>query len=117
MQKWMSYGEVDFAELFRGFCELTIRVREAGCTAAEGFDKYAITYERCWCLDRRADQADCAWLLVYGLRPRVIHLGPPSTSVQEAAAAQRDFMWAVAEHQCALKHAVSIETPKATLRA
>ena len=46
LQKWLCLGYVDFAELFRGFGEATIRVREAGCTASEGFDKYAITYER-----------------------------------------------------------------------
>jgi len=40
LQKWLQLGFVDFAELFRGFGEATDRVREAGCTASEGFDKY-----------------------------------------------------------------------------
>ena len=30
LQKWLCLGYVDFAELFRGFGELTIRVSEAG---------------------------------------------------------------------------------------
>ena len=47
-QKWMSLSEVDFAEIFGGFGEATIRVREAGCTAAEGFDNQFITCKRCW---------------------------------------------------------------------
>merc|ERR1712151_1158197 len=34
MQKWLSLGYVDFAELFRGYGKATIRVREAGCTAS-----------------------------------------------------------------------------------
>ena len=47
LQKWLSLCQVDFAEVFRGFGEATIRVREAGCSASEGFDKYAVTYNRC----------------------------------------------------------------------
>ena len=81
MQKWLSMGHVDFAELFRGYGEATIRVREAGCTASEGFDKYAVTYDRCWHLDKKKDQCDCAWLLVYSLRPKVIHCGTPCTKM------------------------------------
>ena len=46
LQKWLKLGMVDFAEIFRGFGEATVRVREAGCTAPEGLDKYAITHER-----------------------------------------------------------------------
>ena len=83
MQKWLNCGYVDFAELFRGFGEATIRVREAGCTAAEGFDKHAITYNRCWCLEQKKDQRDCAWLIVYQLRPYVIHLGTPCTNMSQ----------------------------------
>ena len=64
LQKWLSLGYVDFAEVFRGFGQFTIRVREVGCSAAEGFDKYALTYERAWHLETKKDQADCAWLLV-----------------------------------------------------
>ena len=60
LQKWLKLGVEDFAEIFRGFGEATVRVREAGCTASEGFDKYAITYERRWYLDRKKDQSDCA---------------------------------------------------------
>ena len=73
LQKWLVLGEVDFAELCRGFGEATVRVREVGCTAAEGFDNDVITYERNWRLDTEKDQCDCAWLLVYKLRPKVIH--------------------------------------------
>ena len=39
LQKWLNLGYVDFAEIFRWFGEATIRVREAGLTASEGFDK------------------------------------------------------------------------------
>ena len=104
VQKWLRLGFVDFAEIFRGFGELTIRVREAGCSASEGFDKYAVTYERCWCLDVKKDQCDCAWLLVNSLRPKVIHLGTPCTrmslagtqDIDAATKAQNDFTLAVA---------------------
>ena len=46
LQKWLKLGVVDFAEICRGFGEATVRVREAGCTASDGFDKYAISHER-----------------------------------------------------------------------
>ena len=75
IQKWLNLGHVDFAELFRGFGEAAIRVREAGMTTSEGFDKYAITYERCWHLNEFQDQCDCAWILVHCLQPLVKHLG------------------------------------------
>ena len=107
LQKWLKLGVVDFAEIFRGFGEATVRVREAGCTASEGFDKYAITYERCWYLDREKDQCDCAWLLVYSLRLNVIHCGTPCTkmcqigerTLDEATEAHNEFTYKVAEHQ------------------
>ena len=103
----MHLGYVDFAELFRGFGELTIRVREAGCTASDGFDKYAITYERCWCLEKKADQCDCAWLIVYSLKPKRLHLGTPCTNmcqigtgiIDAATAAQNEFTAVVLAHQ------------------
>jgi hypothetical protein len=76
LQKWLQLSEVDFAEIFRGFAEAAIRVREAGLSASEGFDNRAITYERTWHLDHAADQADCAFLLLE-LRPEVVHLGTP----------------------------------------
>ncbi len=70
--------------------DVTIRVREAGLTAAEVFDQDAVTYERAWCLERKVDQPDLAWLLVYVLRPGVIHLGTPCTKMCEAGARQMD---------------------------
>ena len=124
LQKWLSLGYVDFAEVFRGFGEATIRVREAGCTAAEGFDKYAITYERCWCLDQKKDQCDCAWLLVYSLRPKVVHCGTPCTKIcvlgqafpnhalDEATLAQNAFTLAIMKHQHAEGLGVSVENLK-----
>ena len=66
-QAWLQLKEVDFAEIFRGRGEATVRVREAGLTAAEGFDNKYITYERSWHLDQPGDQADLAWLIVYVL--------------------------------------------------
>ena len=80
-QKWLTLTYVDFAEVFRGYGEATIRVREAGCTASEGFDKCAITYERAWHLDEPTDQRLCAWLLVYMFKPKAIHLGTPCTKL------------------------------------
>ena len=123
LQKWLKLGVVDFAETLRGFGEATVRVREAGCTASEGFDKYAITYERCWYLDRKKDQCDCAWLLVYSLRPKVIHCGTPCTkmcqigerTIDESTEAQNEFTLNVAEHQEAEGLGASIETPKGSL--
>ena len=107
LQKWLQLHEVDFAEIFRGMGEATVRVREAGCTAAEGFDKYAITYERCWHLDQEGDQADLAWLLVYALRPIVVHLGVPCTrmgrlgkrDIDQTTMMQNDFSRKVLKHQ------------------
>ena len=81
LQKWLRPGTVDFAEIFRGYGELTIRVREAGCSASEGFDEYAVTYERCWFLETEKDQCDCVWLLVYCFRAKVIHCGTPCTKM------------------------------------
>ena len=123
MQKWMQEGFVDFVEIFRGHGELTIGVREAACTASEGFDKYAMTYGRCWCLETPRDQEDCAWLLVYALRPKVVHLGTPCTKmsvagsrkIDSATEAQNEFTWKVAVHQQAEGLGVSIENPKKQL--
>ena len=123
LQKWLCLGYVDFAELFRGFGEATIRVREAGCTAAEGFDKYAITYDRCWHLDNKGDQCDCAWLLVYSLRPKAVHLGTPCTDMcligqgklNESTISQNEFTHAVAVHQVKEGLGCSIENPKGSL--
>jgi hypothetical protein len=81
LQKWLNLSVVDFAEVFRGFGEATIRVREAGCTASEGFDNSAITYERTWHLDRAEDQQDCAFVLCFVLKPKVIHQGTPCTNM------------------------------------
>ena len=83
VQKWLKLGYVDLAEIFRGFGEATIRVREAGLTASEGFDKYAITYERCWHLDTSQDQKDCAFVVVHCLRPIVIHVGVPCRNMSQ----------------------------------
>ena len=122
LQKWLRLGYVDFAELFRGFGELTIRVREAGCSASEGFDKFAVTYERCWCLDNRADQCDCAWLLVYSLKPKVVHLGTPCTNmsrmgqgvIDAATKAQNEFTIKTVQHQETVGLGASVENPKSS---
>ena len=53
---------------------MTIRVAETGVTVSEGFDKYATTYGRRWCLDQREDQELLAFLLVKVLKPYVVHL-------------------------------------------
>ena len=74
-RKWMDTGSVDFAEIFSGMAEATVRVREAGLAVAEGFDRAGITYERCWHLDTEEHQADLAWVLTFVLHPIVIHLG------------------------------------------
>ena len=107
LQKWLQLGQVDFAEVFRGHGQATIRVREAGCTAAEGFDKYCLTYERNWNLETVSDQADLAWLLVYILKPTVVHLGTPCTNMcvigakqlGKATNEQNKFSRVVLEHQ------------------
>ena len=122
LRKWLRLGYVDFAELFRGFGELTIRVREAGCSASEGFDKHAITYERCWHLDQKADQCDCAWLIIYSLKPKVIHLGTPCTQMSQlggrhvdaSTRAQNMSTCAVVEHQSLLGLGASVENPKSS---
>ena len=119
LQKWLQLGRVDFAEIFRGHGQATIRVREAGCTAAEGFDKYCLTYERCWNLETESDQADLAWLLVYMLKPVVIHLGTPCTNmcvigakqVGPGTTQQNSFSRIVLEHQERVKCFGSVETP------
>ena len=57
-QKWISMETVEFVEVYRGFGEMTIRVAEADLLVSEGFDKYATTYGKRWCLDERKDQKD-----------------------------------------------------------
>ena len=122
IQKWLKLGYVDFAEIFRGFGEATIRVREAGLTASEGFAKYAITYERCWHLDEVQDQKDCAFILVHCLRPLVTHIGVPCRSMSQlgskvidnATAQQNKFALCVMTHQEIEKLGVSVENPKGT---
>jgi len=119
-QKWIQLGIVDFAEVYRGFGEATIRVREAGCTAAEGFDKLAITYERCWHLDQKGDQQDFAWMVTGCLRPKVLHLGTPCTRMcrmgkrdaDEETRQQNKLTRIVAKHQEANKLGASVENPQ-----
>ena len=66
LQRWLRLGMVDFAEIFRGYGELTRRVTETGCSASEGFDKYAVTFERCWCLPRMINAiAPGSWLTAF----------------------------------------------------
>ena len=120
LQKWLQLGRVDFAELFRGRGQATIRVREAGCSAAEGFDKHCITYERSWHLETRNDQADIAWFLVYVLKPRVAHLGTPCThmavigdkKIGADTQSQNEFSKIVLTHQEEVGQKASVETPK-----
>ena len=69
LQKWLQLGRVDFVEIFSGLAQASIRVREAGWTTAEGFDKAVITYERCWHLDREDHQSDLCWVLENVLQP------------------------------------------------
>ena len=122
-QKWLNLRLVDFAEIFRGYGELTIRVREAGCSAAEGFDNRALTYDRHWCLETVRDQNDCAWLLVRQLRPKVVHMATPCSrmsvagprDIDPATAAQNAFTCKVALHQDAEGLGASIENPAGTL--
>ena len=79
-----------------------------------------MTYEQCWHLDKRKDQQDCAWLIVYSLKPMVVHCGTPCTKmcaigqgqVDKATQAQNDFTWRVATHQHAHGRGASIENPK-----
>ena len=119
LRKWLSLKRVDFAEIYRGFGEFTIRVREGGRTAAEGFDNAAITYERTWHLDRQ-DQADLAWLLCYVHKPKVVHLGTPCTKmcvlgkqqIDQATEMQNEFTRKVVLHQQAHSWKASVEQPK-----
>ena len=123
LQNWIDLNVVDFAEIFRGHGEATIRVRETGCRAAEGFDKAAITYERPWHLDRLGDQADLAFLIVYILRPKVVHLGTPCTQMcvvgakdmDEATRMQNKFLILVCKHQAINGMHASVENPKGSL--
>ncbi len=117
LRRWLSIGAVDFVEVFRGYGEATIKVREAGCSASDGFDERAITYERCWCLDTQTDQADFAWLITFVLRPKVVHLGTPCTKmcligsrdVDFATCMQNELKRKVALHQAAEGLGASIE--------
>ena len=111
---------VDFAELFPGHGEATVKIREAGLTAADGFDNKRVTYERCWCLETRTDQADLAWLIVYALRPKVVHMGTPCTKMcvigegklDAATEFQNEFSRTVAVYQAAEGLGASLENPK-----
>jgi hypothetical protein len=47
-QEWLGGGHVDFLEIYCGFQELTLRVREAGLTAGEGLDSRLVSYEQVW---------------------------------------------------------------------
>ena len=66
-----------------------------------------ITYERTWHLDTEVDQADLAWLFVYKLRPKVVHLGTPCTKMSKIGSKELDdesrrqnrFTLQVCEHQ------------------
>ena len=80
-QRWLALETVEFVEVYRGFGEMTIRVQEAGLTVSEGFDKYATTYGKRWCLDERKDQEDLALLIVKILKPYVVHCGTPCTTM------------------------------------
>ena len=99
-----------------------LNLLKAGLTAAEGFDCKFITYERSWHLDQEGDQADLAWLLVYVLKPKVIHLGTPCTKMCRIGARQIDnrmekqneFSAKCLLHQEATNLFGSVENPKGT---
>ena len=118
-QKWIALEAVEFVEVYRGFGEMTIRVAEAGLTVSEGFDKYATTYGKRWCLDERKDQEDLALLIVRILKPYVVHCGTPCTTmcrignrvVTKAAKGQNMISLLIMEHQMIHGLGGSVENP------
>ena len=78
-------------------------------------------------MDQKNEQRDCAWLLVYSLRPKVVHLGTPCTkmcvlsqawpnhALDEATHAQNRFTHAVMTHQHAEGLGASVENPRGSL--
>ncbi len=77
MQKWLSTGNTDFLEIFCGWQQLTYRVREVGLQAADGIDLRVVSHGRAWALGNPVADAELAWLICHGLRPRATHAGTP----------------------------------------
>ena len=98
---------MDFLEIYCGFAELTVRVREASWTAGEGIDNQVVSYGRVWPLEDPGVQRLLAWLVCEGLRPRATHTGTPCTKMcmvgprQDAAetAVLNQVSWEIAMHQ------------------
>ena len=123
LQRWVSEEsrQVDFVEVFCGFQELLLRVREAGLKAADGFDSKVMSYGQTWCLDDKENQRLCAWLLVDVLEPLAVHLGIPCTHMSniglkdhaenQVSQGLLEFSAIVAEHQQALGFLASAENP------
>ncbi len=83
MQKWLSTGITDFLEIFCGWQQLTYRVREVGLRAADGIDLRVISHGRTWALGNPVANAELAWLICYGLKPRATHAGTPCTEMSQ----------------------------------
>ena len=119
----MSLGHVDFVELYMGVGRVTYYVGQVGCVVGEGFDVLHWTYDRQWDFTKRADRADCAWLLVYALKPKALHAGTPCTDMciigdrvmTEKTKLNNAFTMSVAEHQRSHSLGASVENPKTSL--
>ena len=67
--------EVDVLELFAGCASLTRACLAAGMKVASVLDILYQSYGRAWDFSRQDPQADVAYLVVFVLRPKVVHLG------------------------------------------
>jgi hypothetical protein len=81
MQKWLSSGDTDFLEIYCGWQQLTYRVREVGLQAADGIDLRVVSHGRTWALGNPVADAELAWLICIGLKPRATHAGTPCTEM------------------------------------
>ena len=96
IQKWLSTGTTDFLEIFCGWQQLTYRVREVGLQAADGIDLRVVSHGRAWPLGNPVVDAELAWLICFGLRPRATHSGTPCTHMSTLGA--RDQAQETQEH-------------------
>ena len=123
IQKWLSTGTTDFLEIFCGWQQLTYRVREVGLQAADGIDLRVVSHGRAWPLGNPVVDAELAWLICFGLKPRATHSGTPCTHMSTLGAMDQPqetqehvtITLEIMEHQESRGFLASNENPETSL--
>ena len=110
---------VEFLEIFAGGAQLTLQVKQHGCSTAHPIDWNYPSYGQNWDLREPLHRGRLAWLIARALRPRVIHLGTPCTAFSQIGKqspgaddwALVSFTILICRHQQRNRSFASVENP------